>query len=161
MTDGQGRKQFHFVLNDCVAKDTRIPPEGFRLYSGDDPQGLEIRPVGKVYPETAPGSGQLVHWDDASYSVAIPPGTQGPLQVSATLRFQIASKEYIEFLRNTAVENVPPFPSEDAMCDRTGTVGPRDKSRGVFMYDLWNNPAYGKSPPVDMRTTSASTSSNP
>jgi hypothetical protein len=157
MTDTLGRKQFHFVLNDCVAKDSRIPPEGFRLYSGDDPQGLDIRPVGKVYPETTPGSGVLVHWDDASYTVPIPPGTQGPLQVTARLRFQIASKEYIEFLRNTAVESDPPFPSEDAMCGRTGTVGPRNKSRGVFMYDLWNDPTYGKSPPVDMRSASATT----
>lgn len=156
-TDGQGRKQFHFVLNNCVAKDNRIPPEGFRLYSGGDPQGLEIRPVAYTYPETAPGSGILVNHDDTSYEVGVPPGTAGPLQVRAVLRFQIASKEYIEFLRNTALEANPPFPSEDAMCNRTATVGPRDKSRGQFMYDLWSDPAIGRSPPVDMVVANAAT----
>ncbi len=28
--DGAGRKLFHFALNNCVAKDNRIPPQGFR-----------------------------------------------------------------------------------------------------------------------------------
>jgi hypothetical protein len=155
--DAQGRPKFNFVLNNCVAKDNRIPPEGFRLYSGDDPEGLEIRPVGYVYPETAPGSGMLVNFDVTPYEFAVPPGTPGPLQVRATLRFQVASKEYIEFLRNTAVESQPPIPSENLMCGRDWDVGPGDKSRGQFLFDLWNDPVLGKSPPVDMVTETVAT----
>ena len=155
--DAQGRPKFNFVLNNCVAKDNRIPPEGFRLYSGGDPQGLEIRPVGYVYPETAPGSATLVNFDQTPYQFAVPPGTPGPLQVRATLRFQVSSKEYIEFLRNTAVESVPPVPSENLMCGRDWSVGPADKSRGQFLFDLWSDPALGKSPPVDMVTQTVAT----
>jgi hypothetical protein len=156
-TDGSGRPEFHFVLNNCIAKDNRIPPEGFRLYSGDDPQGLEIRPVAYTYPETAPGSGTLVNFDVTNYAVPVPPGTIGPLQVRAALRFQVASKEYVEFLRNAAVEADPPIPSENAMCGRDWSVGPGNKSRGQFMYDLWASPALGRSPPVDMVVATAST----
>jgi hypothetical protein len=141
--DGLGRKLFHFVLNDCVAKDNRIPPMGFR--GGDD---VEIRPVGYSYPEVSPGV--LAHWDDVGYSVQVPPGTVLPLTVNATLRFQLSSKEYIEFLRDEAVANA--IPSENQMCARSSTVGPADQSRGQFMFDLWQS--YDRSPPVTMASDS-------
>jgi hypothetical protein len=156
-TDGTGRMKFHFVLNDCVAKDNRIPPDGFRLYSAEDPQGLETRPVAYSYPETAPGSGILVNYDLTSYSVPIAPGTVGPLQVRAALRYQVASKEYVEFLRNTAAEADPPIASENAMCGRDWSVGPANKSRGQFLLDLWNSPTLGRSPPVDMVVATGAT----
>jgi hypothetical protein len=70
------------------------------------------------------------------------------------LRFQVSSKEYIEFLRNDAVENSQP--SENMMCGRSWTIGPANQSRGEFMYALWSNPQFGRSPPVDMVTASAS-----
>ena len=40
---------------------------------------------------------------------------------------------------------------------RPGTVGPQDSSRGQFIYDLWNDPDYGRSPPEDMVSHSANT----
>ena len=98
--DGLGRKIFHFVLNDCVAKDNRIPPSGFRPATPADPLGLELRPVGHVYPETAPGSGVLVNHDQADYVVTLPAGAQAPFTVTARLYYQTSSREYIEFLRN-------------------------------------------------------------
>ena len=91
--DGNGRKLFHFALNNCVVKDNRIPPVGFR--GGNN---LEMKPVGYTYPEVSPGV--LAHWDDSTYTVPVPPGTPLPLTVTASLRFQIASKDYIEFLRD-------------------------------------------------------------
>jgi hypothetical protein len=153
--DGLGRKAFHFVLNDCVAKDNRIPPEGFRPTTGSDPQGYETRPVAYSYPETAPGSGVLVNHDETVYTVPVPPGAVAPLQVTATLQYQTASREYIDFLRNEAVENAQP--TENQMCNRSWTVGPAGRSRGQFLYELWTNPAYGRSPPVPMQTRTAST----
>jgi hypothetical protein len=152
-TDGMGRKQFHFALNNCIAKDNRIPPLGFRPATGSDPNGDELRPIGIVYAETAPGSGQLVNYDVTDYAVTIPPGTPRPLQVSATLRYQIASKDYIDFLRDQAVDNAQP--SENTMCNRDWDIGPADQSRGEFLHALWSNPTLGRSPPVDMATASA------
>jgi hypothetical protein len=147
--DGNGRKLFHFALNNCVVKDNRIPPAGFR--GGND---LEIKPVGYTYPEVSPGV--LAHWDDSTYNVPVPPGTPLPLTVTATLRFQIASKEYIEFLRDEAVEHS--FPSENQMCNRTSTVGPGEQTRAHYMFDLWQQ--YDRSPPVDMGADSATTAAN-
>jgi hypothetical protein len=150
-TDAQGRKQFRFALNNCIAKDNRIPPEGFMPRTASDPIGLELRPVAYTYPETAPGSGVLVNHDVTSYTIPVPPGVTA-LTVTARLHFQVASKDYIDFLRNEAVENNQP--SENQMCDRSWTVGPANKSRGQFLYDLWASPQFGRSPPVTMRTVS-------
>lgn len=142
--DGAGRKLFHFVLNNCVVKDNRIPPEGFT--GGSD---LELRPVGHTYPEISPGV--LAHWDDTTYTVPVGAGTALPLTVTATLRFQIASKAYIDFLRDEAVNHSTP--SENVMCARDLDFGPADQSRGVFMHQLWQDS--GRSPPVDMVSDSA------
>lgn len=153
--DGAGRMKFNFALNNCIRKDNRIPPEGFTPATAADPQGLQLRPVGYTYPETSPGSGMLVNFDTTTYSISLPADVPRPVSVSATLRFQVASKEYIEFLRDQAVENNQP--SENMMCGRDWTIGPANKSRGQFMYDLWADPAYGRSPPVDMVTATAAT----
>ena len=146
VADSGGRKLFHFVLNNCVAKDNRIPPAGFR--GGND---LEVRPVAYTYPEVSPGV--LQHWDDTTYTVPVPPGTVLPLTVNATLRFQIASKDYIEFLRDEAVENN--FQTENQMCNRSSTVGPGDQTRAHYMFDLWQQ--YDRSPPFNMVSDSATT----
>lgn len=152
--DGSGRKQFHFALNNCIAKDNRIPPLGF---TGKD--ALDVRPVGATYAETAPGSGRLVNYDLASYAIAVPPGTPLPITVTATLRYQLASRDYIEFLQREASDHA--FAAENDLCaggpDRPFTVGPQGKSRGQFLYDLWNDPQFGKAPPETLATASAST----
>jgi hypothetical protein len=150
IADAQGRASFHFVLNNCVAKDNRIPPLGFT--GGDD---IEIAPVGATYPPEQPGSNRLRNVDIATYSVPLA-SASGPLTLSARLHFQVSSKEYIEFLRNQAVERG--FQGENLMCEggpgRPFAVGPQGLSRGAYLYGLWSNPAYGKSPPVLMRTAS-------
>jgi len=154
-----GKKRFHFVLNNCIAKDNRIPPLGFRPKAPDDPLGEEAAPVGQVYPETTPGSGVLVNRDSVNYSFAIPASAQLPLSVAATLYYQTASRDYMEFLRDEALANKTP--AENALCadgpNRPFTAGPQERSRGEFAYQLWNNAAddaqqrgYGKSPPEAM-----------
>jgi hypothetical protein len=148
VTDPQGREQFHFILSNCVALDNRIPPSGFR-------PDVETRPVGHAYPETWPGSGRLVNFDVAAYDVPVPPGTPLPVIVTATLRYQTASREYLEFLRDYAAENA--LPSENALCGRTGSVGPRDQTRGRYVYDLWA--ASGRSAPETLAVASASSAS--
>lgn len=147
--DAQNRKTFHFVLNNCVAKDNRIPPLGFR-----GANNLEIQPVSYTYPETSPGSGVLVNYDDTVYTIPVPPGTATPISVRAQLLHQVASKDYIDFLSNQATTHG--FPSENAMCaPRVLTSGPRTQTRAAFLSDQWN--ATGKSPPVVMKEQTAST----
>ncbi len=148
VTAAAGKTQFHFVLNNCIAKDNRIPPLGFS--GGSD---LELQPVAATYPAA---NGRTVNRDDAPYAFVLPAGTALPVTVSATLRYQTASKEYVEFLRDEAVANS--FPAENTLCSgapgRPFTVGPGDlRSRAEYLFELWNNapsgtqPGYGKSPP--------------
>jgi hypothetical protein len=139
--NGSGEEIFHFALNDCIKLDNRIPPKGFT--GGSDP---ELMPRGYSYPETFPGSGELVNFDVTSYVAAIPHGTPSPLTVSATLRYQTASKEYVEFLLSEAAANE--FP--DDCIPRSG--GSPNLSRGEVLHDFWER--YDRSPPVDMTTDS-------
>jgi hypothetical protein len=164
--NGSGNAMFHFVLNDCIAKDNRIPPLGFKPATAGDPNGYELRPVGATYPETTPGSGMLVNYDTASYTLSVPVGTLGPLTATARLYYQTSSKEYVEFLRDEALANATPV--ENTMCagasNRPFSVGPQGRTRGEYAYELWNNapaditqPGYGKSPPELMQTAAATT----
>ncbi|MBK8284371.1 MAG: hypothetical protein IPK97_05530 [Ahniella sp.] len=147
--DSMNRKEFHFVLNNCIAKDNRIPPQGFT--GALDP---EIRPVNYVYPETSPGSGVLVNYDDTTYTIPVPNGTPLPVSVRARLQHQVASKEYIEFLSREATTHN--FPSENTMCaPRVLSSGPRTQTRAAFMVDQWNTT--NKSPPVVMEDVTATT----
>ena len=161
-TEQAGKKQFHFVLNNCVAKDNRIPPLGFRVKSQDDPNGHEVRPVGATYAETSPGSGVLVNTDKVRYTFAIPAGTTGSVLARATLYHQVSSKDYIEFLRDQALANNTP--GENDLCagaeDRPFTVGPQALSRGAYLFDLWSNPLHGKSPPEAAASATAVTTMN-
>ena len=130
-----GGEGFHLVLNDRIFKDNRIPPRGFMPTT-------ETAPVGATYP-VQPG-GELAHWSDVQYTVPVPLGVAGPVQVNATLRYQTASKEYIEFLRDENVSGPDPKDPNFPVAD----------SRGQKMYDLWVQ--YGKSAPVDMVSESQS-----
>lgn len=76
---------FHFVLNNVVYFDNRIPPMGF---DNENFAAVQAAPVGYAYAD-----GQ--HWDDTSF--AIPAGTES---IEAALYHQTTTKEYIEFLAN-------------------------------------------------------------
>lgn len=147
VAESGGRALFHFVLNDCIAKDNRIPPLGFA--GGGDP---ETKPVNASY-----GSGaRLNNFDDVPYAFVLPAGTALPISISATLRYQTASRPYIEFLRDEAVNNS--LPAENTLCGggpgRPFSVGPQNRTRGEYLYELWANapgdaqPGYGRSPPA-------------
>jgi hypothetical protein len=178
VSDAAGDPMFHFVLNDCVAKDNRIPPAGFKPSTIEDPNGYEVAPVpAGIYPETMPGSGILVNYDTVDYAVPVPVGTLGPLTATARLYYQTSSKEYIEFLRDEALANATE--AENLMCtgapERPFTIGPQGKTRGEYVYGLWSGAifgdrvftdgfdspgamaGYGKSPPELLGTAAATT----
>src|SRR5262249_3227210 len=145
--DGAGVEIFHFVRNDCYSLDNRIPPQGF--VAGD----LETQPVGYTYPETFPGSGRLVNSDVTYYDVAIPVDAISPVSLSATLRYQTSSKEYVDFLVDQAEQHG--FPN-DCLPRTNGLPG---KTRAAVLHDLWQ--ATDRSPPVDMASASASLALRP
>jgi len=77
-------ESFHFILNNTIVKDNRIPPRGYTQAAFDQPG---LRPVGATYKD-----GQ--YWDDTRYT--LPLETE---RVLVKLYYQTASKEYIDFLR--------------------------------------------------------------
>jgi hypothetical protein len=85
MLDKDAGASFHFILNNEVVKDNRIPPRGYTEAAFDRPG---LRPVGATYED-----GQ--YWADATYTV--PSAT---VRVLTTLYYQTASKEYVDFLRD-------------------------------------------------------------
>jgi hypothetical protein len=74
---------FHFVLNDRIAKDNRIPPEGFKNAAFAEHL---CEPVGAEYAD-----GQ--YWDDVDFEV---PANTARVQVR--LMYQSVSWEYLKFL---------------------------------------------------------------
>lgn len=149
IVNASGIEEFHFVLDNCIALDNRIPPLGFT--GGTDP---EVSPVAYTYPETSPGSGVLVNYDDSSYVLALPIDALPPLTVRATLRYQTSSKEYVEFLRDSAVANSFPDDciSRSAAWDWPLNLPVGQRSRGEFLFWLWDE---SKSAPFDMTTQAA------
>ncbi len=81
---------FHFVLNDTIYKDNRIPPRGFTNAQFDS---IQSPPVGYSYADGQYG-------DTTAYLL---PDTTALVEV--TLYYQTTSKEYVEFLRDENVTN--------------------------------------------------------
>jgi len=126
---GQGATEgFHFILNDTVVEDTRIPPEGF-----DADDSLDMSPVGRDY---ADGAGGTRHWDEATFR--FPACGTGSLMLRARLRYQSTTREYIEFLRDTAPDDPDPTDAID--------------NWGRTAYELWT--MYGGGTPTNMAETS-------
>lgn len=104
-----GEEGFHFLLQDELLQDNRIPPRGFL-------PAPDTVPVGREY-EVLEG-GVLAHWDRAPYEISIPEDAlAGAATVRASLLYQTTSREYVEFLRD---EN-------------------RTDDRGQRLFDLWEN----------------------
>lgn len=114
-------ESFHFVLNNIVVKDNRIPPRGFD-YDAFLAAGAEPRTNSQPDP-TLYADGQF--WDDVVYDL--------PADVAygrVRLLHQVASKEYIEFLRDNNPNDTDP------------------NNNGEILYDLWQN--NGRSEPEVM-----------
>jgi hypothetical protein len=76
---------FHFVLNDTIYSDNRIPPRGF---TNADYTAIQSPPVAYSYAD-----GQ--YWDDTEYIIS-----GNAARILVRLLYQTTSKEYIEFLRD-------------------------------------------------------------
>jgi hypothetical protein len=83
-------KSFHFVLNDTVYSDNRIPPRGFTNANFDT---IQSPVVAYSYPDSQ-------YWDITTYEL---PSTSELVEVF--MYYQSTSKEFIEFLRDENVTN--------------------------------------------------------
>lgn len=83
-------KSFHFVLNDMITKDNRIPPKGFSNAAFKEHLS---QPVQATYAD-----GQ--HWDDLKYQIP-----QGCSKIVVNLMYQSVSWEYIKFLAEENTTN--------------------------------------------------------
>ncbi len=83
-------ESFHFVLNDTIYSDNRIPPRGFNNAKFDS---IQSPPVNYAYAD-----GQ--YWDTTVYLFPFIPD-----QIEVNLYYQATSKEYIEFLRDENYTN--------------------------------------------------------
>lgn len=81
--DKKPGKSFHFVLNDIITRDTRIPPKGFNNAAFAE---RGCAPVGIEYAD-----GQ--YWDDITFKLP-----DNCAQVEAALIYEPVTMEYIKFL---------------------------------------------------------------
>jgi hypothetical protein len=81
---------FHFVLNDSIYFDNRIPPRGFTNAAYTT---IQSPPVAYTYPDHQ-------YWDEKTYTLPT-----NATFVEVTLYYQATSKEYVEFLRDKNVTN--------------------------------------------------------
>jgi hypothetical protein len=109
---------FHFVLNDTIFFDNRIPPRGFTNAAFENHLA---QPVGYSYADDQ-------YWDNTTYKL---PTTV--TQVTSTLYYQTASKEYITFLRDENIGNINDW-----------------RAWGDSLYSAWSR--HVKSRPVVMNT---------
>ncbi len=87
---GTYRQSMHFVLNNSVASDTRIPPYGF---SYDEAKARNALPVpSDQYGNPRPG-GEYNYWDKLALN---PPA--GAVSATIRLMYQPTSWEYVQFL---------------------------------------------------------------
>ena len=114
-----GSPSFHFVLNNEIIKDNRIPPRGF---TNANFEAIQSPPVNYTYAD-----GQ--YWDDTQY--LLPPATN---YFTVNLYYQTTSKEYVEFLRDE--EENPPGLGQD-MYDLWVANG---RSAPVLMATIDNTP---------------------
>jgi hypothetical protein len=85
LTNESDGSSFHFVLNNMVVKDNRIPPRGFTNQAFKD---IQSPPVGYSYSD-----GQ--YWDETVYTLP-----SQAIWYEVSLYYQTASREYITFLRD-------------------------------------------------------------
>lgn len=105
-------ESFHFVLNNEILHDNRIPPRGYE-FTAFAAVGAAPYTMGSPDPSRY-ADGQ--YWDTVSYTLPAEPAV-----VIVRLLHQVASQEYIEFLRDES-----PFFGDP-------------NSNGQILYDLWLN----------------------
>jgi hypothetical protein len=139
-------KEFHFILGNKVEKDNRIPPAGFNkdAYMAD---AAFIVPRDKLDNDYAPGQ----NWDDTNYYIHVPKWVKGPIEITATLKYQTFSKEFVKFLKREDDEETQEQGGRAVNIPKTGQFG-HYKKWGNVIHDIWKRNGNGE--PVEMATVS-------
>jgi hypothetical protein len=132
-------KTFHFVLNNAVYEDNRIPPYGM---DHDEAERRSALPVPTTqYGDPGPG-GTYDHFDVVPFDVPV-----GAVRAEVRLYYQATSWEYIQFLWKQPTSN--PLPVSTFLANE-----------GVRMMDAWLNarlddadPNSTMAPPHEMTST--------
>jgi hypothetical protein len=122
---GTYHETFHFVLNNYIAFDNRIPP--YQM-SYDEAQRRNALPVPANQYGGSPG-GVYQHWDEFDIGAIAP---QGASSAQLTLYYQGTSWEYVQFLNNAV----------DTTDDQSGApnpVTPFLADEGKNYLDAWVN----------------------
>jgi hypothetical protein len=140
---GPYAKTFHFVLNNHVAGDNRIPPYGMDSETARVRNALPV-PTSQYGGGTASYdgmSGVYTYWDEATL---VPPSAEA-VRADITLYYQGTSWEYVQFLWK-ANNGTDPAQGGNAFLG----------SEGVNMLDAWihADPAAPMVPPFAMATAS-------
>ena len=121
---------FHFVLNDTIYFDNRIPCRGF---TNANFEAIQSQPVGYSYED-----GQ--YWDETLYNLPFIPDS-----VEVTLYYQTTSKEFVEFLRDENTTN-------DAGITMYNLWNNNGKSAPEMMnYETWSGPPVQSSFSLDLK----------
>ncbi len=91
MPPGTVHETFHFILNNTVVADNRVPPYGFLR---SEAVTRNAQPVPATQYGNPPANGTYQHFDNVA--LAPPPGAT---RAEIELLYQTASWEYIQFLR--------------------------------------------------------------
>jgi hypothetical protein len=138
---GTYHESFHFVLNNRVAKDNRIPPYGMTY---DEARQRNTLPVPLAqYGSPGPG-GSYNYWDEVKLNP--PPGA---VSAEITLLYQPTSWEYVQFLW-LANNRQNPFLADEGnnLLDawlKTGQAPPY-----VMASATWQGPQFNITPILNM-----------
>lgn len=122
--DGTAFHSFHFVLNNKVIEDNRIPPYGFSYDLAKERQSLPVPE--NQFGNPGPG-GTYNHWDEKLFPIP-----QNAFSAQIRVYYQPTSWEYIQFLW-LANDQQDPF------------LG----SEGINILDAWLNT--GQAQPLELR----------
>lgn len=138
-------KEFHFILGNKVVKDNRIPPKGFNreAYFADAAFIIPRDFLDNDYPD-----GQ--NWDDTKYTFYVPRWVRGPLEITATLKYQTFSKEFVSFLEEEDEELTEKFGGRMRNVPEGGEYGDY-QTWGAVIKEIWKE--NGNGAPVEMATT--------
>jgi hypothetical protein len=120
---------FHFVLNNVVVEDHRIPPYGFRY---DDARARNALPVPANQFGSPAAGGTYNHWDDRAFSIPA-----GATSAQIRLYYQQTSWEYIQFLWK-----------------QNDQLSPFLKNEGKNLLDAWLNTSMSAPLQITMATVS-------
>ena len=112
-------KEFRFILGNKVEKDNRIPPAGFNraAYMADAAFIVPRDALDNDYAE-------VQNWDDTSYRIRLPWWVwRGPLRITATLKYQSFSGDFVGFLKKEDDEKTEEHGGRARNIPKTGMYG--------------------------------------